>query len=139
MATKAAKRYQKPITLLWKIYFWVWVLVVIGSILGSNGSSKPSLFDHIDLIATLPSVIAVYGWAWQKRMVFNWQVWFAYAVIFLPLDVVFNTIRIFEQSLTVTGWIMQTIGVCVLLLPSYGAIVFYPVKFLKPKAQGSAH
>jgi len=70
---------MSKLTLLWKIYFWIFSFVIIISIFFINSGSK---HEWIMVSLDIVGLIGLFGFAYQKRILSNifWRGWWVAAV-----------------------------------------------------------
>jgi len=55
--------------MFWKIYFWFFAILTVLDIVWKVISHRFSLFNGIDLIFTIISLIALFGYAYKNRYI----------------------------------------------------------------------
>ncbi|MEI7522354.1 MAG: hypothetical protein WCJ86_02680 [Candidatus Saccharibacteria bacterium] len=108
----------------WQIYFIMFTMVAIGTIISTPSDNKATVFTYMDLFISLPSLVALYGWAWKKQIL-NKSLWMIYAQIFITVDVIYN---VFFDGLIKEDWRNAILGL-VLFGPLYYAMILYGIKF----------
>jgi len=108
--------------ILWIVYFCVYILLAVVAVADTFSSTSKNLFDYIDLAISIPSIIAVFGWIWKRKML-NKTLWVTYATTFLAYDVLYN---LFLASSGHKAQLDTIIGL-ILALPAYVATVLYAV------------
>ena len=113
-------RYLHKLQIVWKIYFWAYALFTVVATIAVFFTKSSKSVDYIDAIFSLPSIVALYGWAWQKQILKR-TVWLAYVPIFIVFDILFNVLAHgFDSN--------QRIGL-IIVLPSYIAMLLYANKW----------
>mgnify|MGYP001562576027 CR=1 FL=1 len=81
--------------LFWKIYFFLFIFIgLIGYITEINKLTTPYL---IDLLISLPSLVALYGYAYKKKFL-NKIFWKVYFVGFLIWHIIVNWTSLIIES-----------------------------------------
>jgi len=82
--------------IFWKLYAIIYLLLV--AILLSSYFSDQSLkiIDYVDIAISLPTIIAVVGWAWKKA-VGTPAFWFIYVIAFFIFE--FKSIFFFDEPI----------------------------------------
>lgn len=112
----------------WKAYFVLFCLLILGVIISTPSDKTATTFTYIDMITSLPSLVALYGWAWRKQIA-NKKFWFIYAFVFIITDITYNLLL--DKS---TDSLSATLIGFALIGPSYIATILYGVKFNKLKS-----
>lgn len=116
--------------LLWKIYAVFYAMSAIILIISDISNPELQLIDYVSWVVSLPTILAVVGWAWRKAV--GWQaIWLVYVIIFFSFDIVYN-LFFTNQSITLAELVIGGL----LLLPSYVATLLYAINF--PALRGSA-
>jgi hypothetical protein len=124
---------------LWKV-FWIAfaflsLLIVIGGILAIARSGFP-FKDFLPLIAAFPSVIAIFAYAFRKKVwpsgVYVWRVYF-FALIALNI---YQDWSMFSKTsnMPLESWIEYGITL-ILVIFGYIGLYLYAFKFLKTKKE----
>jgi len=111
--------------IFWKLYAIIYLLLV--AILLSSYFSDQSLkiIDYVDIAISLPTIIAVVGWAWKKA-VGTPAFWFIYVIAFFIFDIIYNVF--FDESNNDLP-IFELVFGLIILLPSYIATLMYSLNF----------
>lgn len=110
--------------LAWQVYFIVFTMIAIATIISTPSDNKATVLTYMDLFISLPSLVALYGWAWKKQIL-NKSIWMIYAQIFITVDVIYN---VFFDGLIKEDWRNAILGL-VLFGPLYYAMILYGIKF----------
>lgn len=110
--------------ILWKIYFVLFVGLLLIAVTTMPMRDTTTSLTYVDLIVSLPSLVALYGWAWRKKIGARGS-WLAYAPLFLIVDVVYN---LFLSRATMNSAGNAAAGF-VLVAPCYVASVLYALRF----------
>lgn len=110
--------------LAWQVYFIVFTVLQALTIISTPSDNKATVLTYMDLFISLPSLVALYGWAWKKQIL-NKSIWMIYAQIFITVDVIYN---VFFDGLIKEDWRNAILGL-VLFGPLYYAMILYGIKF----------
>jgi hypothetical protein len=75
--------------MFWKIYFWVFAALM--TVNYAQGLDLTMKWMVIDLVVSLPSLLALYGYAYRKVFL-TVRVWKAYFVFFIVENLLFNLV-----------------------------------------------
>lgn len=114
----------------WKIYFVIYSLLIISLVASTLSNKDTTLYTNTNLVLTLPSLIALFGWAWSKKIANN-TIWLIYAPSFIILDLIYN---IFLSEVNKQNWPAALFGL-IIVTPSYIATVLYSIKFKKLRSR----
>lgn len=121
--TKSKKEIFDKFTLFWKIYLFLFVFIYLAGYVSLF--EQLGMIEFIDLIISLPSLVALYGLGFKKKLFVNFY-WKAYFYFFVAWYFVLNywllpaTLSLFEE-LAATA----VIGIV------YIALYIYAFKFLR--------
>lgn len=111
---------HKLIQIFWKTYAVLYLLLAVAIIVGDLSDSKLHLIDRIDAVLSVPTVVAVIGWAW-KKCVGTQTLWISYAVIFFGVDIIYN---LFLDNHPRGSLMDILLGATILLLAYIGTLLY---------------
>lgn len=115
---------KKIVRVLWKTYAVLYMILIVGGLIGDFIDTNLMLIDHIDAILTVPTLLAVIGWAW-KKCVGTALFWIIYSVTFFSFDITYN---VFFDNHPKTGPLDVALGILV-VLPAYIGTVLFALNF----------
>jgi hypothetical protein len=111
--------------ILWKIYAIIYLVIILLVSFSDLTDSSLHLIDYIDVIVSMPTVLAVIGWAWKKK-IGTQALWGVYTPLFFCVDIVYN---LFLDNHTPEHSLIGLIAVLLLLFPGYLATLLYTLNF----------
>ena len=117
--------------MFWKIYSWVFTLLVIAAY-ASEGFS--SLWDIVDLPISMCGLVGLFSYAYKKH-VFNKIFWKSFLPICVIWDLTYNFVLSTEHIEGPTEYIFVLIGLIMFVVPLYIALYRYAFLFLEGKEE----
>ena len=116
--------------MFWKIYFWVFtILIIVGYASGEFSSN----WDIIDLPASICAFVGLFSYAYKKRIL-NRIFWKSFLPIYIIWDLTYNLALSPEYSEEPTEYIYVLIAY-IFVVPLYIALYRYAFKFLEGKEE----
>ncbi len=121
----------------WKIYFWI---IAVISALGFIGILTRPSPDSLLFLLYIPEVIALYGYAYERRF-FTARVWKIY--FFIDLAWLIVSAYTFKTSLdSISSNLLPFALGClifflILLIPTYIGLYFYAFRFMNVKVESN--
>lgn len=117
--------------MFWKIYSWVFTLLVIVAYASEVPSS---LWDIVDLPITLCGLVGLFCYAYKKK-IFNKTFWKLFLPACLIWDLTYSFVLSTEQVEEPTEYVYVLIGFIIVVVPLYVALYRYAFLFLEGKEE----
>jgi hypothetical protein len=118
---------KKFIRISWQVYFCLFTLISIIGNIHVFTAKGTDVYDYIDLILSIISLVVLFCWAWHKK-IFTRQVWILFAIVFIFYDVLYNLVLMNKVLSSTSNTAGEIVGL-IITLPLYLAIILYAFKW----------